>query len=223
MRRLRTLAAFLGVLLSGASTGLAQVVFSSGAPDQASGLAINLITGGTANDFTLPGAFTLTSFQWYVLHPMTGSASITSSFLWSILIDANGSPGAALASGAVSNASGASTQYKCCGSSVNFDVYRFDAGFGNLSLTAGTYWLAITNYTSPNNAFNPSYWASSNGRSGNEMVLSGPLMGRYQQEGAFTVYGVTTTPEPGSLALAVTGLLGILGWRLLLRRRGSTE
>jgi PEP-CTERM motif len=99
-----------------------------------------------------------------------------------------------------------------CGGGFGYDVYDVTVNTGNLDLTAGnTYYLTLTGLTD-----------SSGGRDGWD-INSGPslayhnLLGQVPSE-SFTILGgsSSTTPEPSSIMLFGSGILGVAG---ILRRR----
>ena len=205
--RLRFLLA-VAVLASAAALpvrGEAQVLYDNGVPDQVQGRAVSA-TYSVADNFTLAAPATVGSFQWYAVLPYSsGASTTTASYQWNIFSDAAGTPGSVLYSGAVAGQSATKTAYKAQG----YDVYYFDTSIGSVPLGAGTYWLGIDGFSSPDGN---GYWATSSQQG--DAVQSGDngqTHTRVDAEMAFSVSAaaVTTTPEPASVVLLATGLLGV--------------
>ena len=91
-----------------------------------------------------------------------------------------------------------------------YDIYTSTVSGLNVSLGAGTYWLELLNgYTALNSNI---FWDVNNGSS--QAYQSGT--GAVASE-AFTIYsGGTSTPEPGTLIMFGSGILGLAG---VLRRK----
>jgi len=187
--------------------GEAQVIYDNGVPDEVDGRTVSP-PYSVADNFTLSSAATVGSFQWYaVLTGSDGAATASASYDWNILSDVAGAPGTVLLSGTAAGQTGTKTTYLPQG----FFTYYFDTPVGSLPLGAGTYWLAIGSFSSPASL---GYWATSSQQG--DAVQSGDGGATYLptgQEMAFTISGTatTTTPEPGSIVLLATGLMGVLG------------
>ena len=98
------------------------------------------------------------------------------------------------------------TQSDCIVNQYGFNVCTESAAFNGPQLDAGTYWLDIQN------ANTLVYWDENSGPS----LASTNSVGTIPSE-AFTLYGGTstgTTPEPRSIMLLGSGILGLIGVRL---------
>jgi PEP-CTERM motif-containing protein len=112
------------------------------------------------------------------------------------------------------------TQSGCTSNQFGFDVCTESGTFGDVNLSAGTYWLNLQNAVV--NTGDPVYWDENGGPSS----ASENSVGTIPSE-AFTVLGGTTTsqttttgsgttPEPSSIMLFGSGILGLAG---VLRRK----
>jgi hypothetical protein len=102
-----------------------------------------------------------------------------------------------------------------CSSNGSFNVCAETGSFSGVALNAGSYWLNLSNAVSA--AGNPVYWDMNSGPS----LASESSVGTIPSE-SFTILGSgtttppPTTPEPSSILLLGSGLLGVAG---LLRRK----
>ena len=109
------------------------------------------------------------------------------------------------------------TQSGCSGNQYGFNVCTETASLSPVNLAAGTYWLNLDNAVV--NSGDPIYWDENSGPSS----ASENSVGTIPSE-AFTVLGGTSTtssttqtvPEPSSIMLFGSGILGLAG---MLRRK----
>jgi PEP-CTERM motif len=100
-----------------------------------------------------------------------------------------------------------------------YDIQQVDFSLGEIDLPPGTYWLTASNATLPNG--DPVYWDENSGvgcpSPGCPSSAFENTLGSIPSE-AFTLTGDkgTTTPEPSSILLFASGILGVAG---VLRRK----
>ena len=114
------------------------------------------------------------------------------------------------------------TQGACTGNQYGYNVCQESSTFSGPTLAGGTYWLNLQNASVPNG--DPIYWDENSGAS----QASENSVGSIPSE-AFTLFGTGTTtssssssstttsvPEPSSIMLFGSGILGLAG---VLRRK----
>jgi hypothetical protein len=116
------------------------------------------------------------------------------------------------------------TQSGCTVNGFGFNVCTESAGFSGATLNAGTYWLNLQNAVVSNG--DPVYWDENGGpSSGSESSVGTiPSESFTIASGEFTNTTTTTTttsttPEPSSVMLFGSGILGLVG---VLRRKYSS-
>jgi hypothetical protein len=175
-----------------------------------------------SDNFTLSSSQTITGFQFGVwLFP----GDLLSTVDWSITSGENS--GTVYGSGTAMT-SGNSIGGRLSSDYISTNQYGYDIsqetvsglnlGAGSGNLPAGTYWLNLQNATVPSG--DPVYWDENSGAgcksSGCPSMASESAVGTIASE-AFTINGGSgTTPEPSSIMLFGSGILGLAG---LLRRK----
>jgi PEP-CTERM motif len=152
-----------------------------------------------ANSFVVSTASTVTAFDlgiWDTAAPTTVDWAISAgnpSFL-------GGTP--------VANGSGTFANTYLGSNGYGYDVYSSTITGLSVPLTAGTYYLELSNGQG-----GAPFWDENDGASTAYYYYNG--LGQPTGSEAFTVYG-GATPEPGSLILLGSGVLGLAG---MLRRK----
>jgi PEP-CTERM motif len=215
--RTTLLSALAGLCLAlNAGLAVGQVLYSNG-PINGKGNAYDFDGGLAVSDtFALAGKSNITGFDlgvWVV----QGDTPLTAN--WSITSNAFG--GTVYASGISSFTNVFHNSWTQGQLSTVWNVYD---SFVSLSMNvgAGTYWLNVTNGTSSHER--GMFWDINSGvgcEGSDGQGADCPSLAQFNLAGpidseSFTIIGTQATPEPGTLALLGTGVLGLSGY---LRRR----
>jgi len=173
--------------------------------------AFNISYGFIVSDsFTLSGNSTVGGFE---LGTWEFPGDKLMSVDWSITSAENG--GTMFGSGTVSGKNLTDQFYFT--NQYGYDVDIITATGLNVGLHGGTYWLNLNNAMVPNN--DPVFWDENSGAgcksNGCPSLASETLVGTIPSE-SFTITGAGTTPEPSSIVLFGSGILGLAG---VLRRK----
>ncbi len=207
----------LGALLVLAAPVRAQKQFSNGTPNGQAGWDI-FNDFRAADDFTFASTTTFNRIRFWGLLP-TG-LSYTPTIFWEILANAGAVPGSSsLASGSVfAQALRRSTL------ASGFDSWQFDLPIQTQSLGAGTYWLALHDGLIGNTTDSTLLWEATSASSGSQFAVqflpTGEWTADWGSDLAFELRSAQVTPEPVTVALVGSGLLGLL---IARRRRGKRE
>ena len=169
-----------------------------------------------SNDFTATNSGSATDIMWG-----EWSVGAPTSFAWSLATDSSGAFTQNLGNATVAQNPGNSQLLFTNG--FGYGVYKVTANFADIPMTAGqTYWLTISNATDAANDGTQA-WDIPNGGSG------GPAICNFRQSGtnfgncglggeSFTISSgpPPSTPEPSSIMLFGSGILGLAG---VLRRK----
>ncbi|MEO8726846.1 MAG: PEP-CTERM sorting domain-containing protein [Acidobacteriaceae bacterium] len=178
------------------------LLYGNGSDDGAN--AYNISTYAVTNSFVLNSSSTLNSVtfsNWFF--PSDSATTVD----WAITTGVFS--GTTLASGT------ASLTGTLIGQGLGFyDIYSELFSLGGVNLGAGTYYLQLSNEGTAQSS--AGYWGESGGASlANQSTVGGIISESFSINGS---NGTPSIPEPGSLVLFGTGLLGVAG---VLRRKFS--
>lgn len=161
----------------------------------------------TYDTFTLSKTWDVESFHFVGGYFNVGPPPFVQDFTLTFYSDNAGIPGGAIASGLFVN-------FNETVLNSALQVYTYDLYFQSFNLGPGTYWASVV----PDLAFPPQWgWATGVGPGLGYQCFFGAC-GPTGTSFAFALDGtpVSTTPEPGTLVMIGTGILGLAG---TLRRK----
>lgn len=190
-----------------------ETIFDNGSPDLSIAALSDFKDGRqVADDFQLlPGGSTITDVHWWGAYFFGNTPTAPDNFTIRVFVDSSGVPAVnPLAERAVGNVGRNDT-----GADIGSDVYEYSATIDPIVLDANaTYWLSIVNNTSAD-VDDLWYWpvksSIGNGatRDADGIGWTGSVPFP-NPEMAFRLTG-TIVPEPSTLVLAVSGVIGLIG------------
>jgi len=200
----------VAIALSFASTASAQgIVYNNGGPNGADGSEMSAFV--QAEDFSLLTASFLNGIRFWDIEVSPAFGDVT--FDWTIYTDDVGSPDAELYAGTA-----LSTRTFLGLDAFGFEHWQNDLSTGPITLGPGTYWVSL--HQGPDFSDRAFFWETTdpNGtHTGMEQAGGvGPFGDPEFSTPSEHAFALTATPEPASMVLLATGLIGVFG---VARRR----
>lgn len=232
MKIRHALVAFLAAVLLGSSSSAHATPFfyDNGSPNQVEGFEMTQWI--EAEDFTLAAGTTLTGVRfWSVQDDVRFAQPYQGSITWQIYSNNVIEPGSLLVSGNTAAVTRLATGNSLPVALGSLTEFQNDFSLPSVLLSPGTYWLGLHNGPVSTTGFSQFYWETTNPNATLFSVNNGTPFNDNDWASndfqlAFQLSGETgaaaeAVPEPASLLLLGTGLVGIARHRL--RRKSEPE
>ncbi len=217
---LRIALALLVLLTAPAARAQVVTTFDNGLPQLAPGNDMSFFI--QAEDFSLTSATVLNGVRFWSSE--ASPSAYRGSLTWWIYANNGGTPGQVLATATTSAVTRTDTGRTTFIEGTAFSEVLNEFSLPDVSLASGSYWLGLHNGAPDDISGTDMLWspaAANNTVAGREDVF--PFGDSFTStdngaEHAFQVSGITAVPEPGTVALAVGGVLPLAGAAIRRKR-----